>query len=79
MLTRSVPDEPAAELANMAKYSETHTCCDGAPQGVDGRPHLLLDYATQELRRRERVVEHDESGWMAVVPFWAVWPFEIMG
>jgi UDPglucose--hexose-1-phosphate uridylyltransferase len=74
---RSVPDEPAVEMTNMAQYSKTHQCCEG-PQGLDGRPHLLLDYATQEVSRKDRVVELDESGWIAVVPFWAVWPFEIM-
>jgi len=41
-----------------------------------GRP-LLLDYVEQELLRQERiVVENDE--WVVVVPFWAVWPFEVL-
>jgi UDPglucose--hexose-1-phosphate uridylyltransferase len=38
---------------------------------------LLLDYARQELRSGERVVVHDDQ-WLAVVPFWAVWPFEVL-
>lgn len=41
-----------------------------------GRP-LLLDYAEQELQRGERIVVENRS-WLAVVPFWAVWPFETL-
>ncbi len=38
---------------------------------------LLLDYMQRELELRERVVtENDE--WLAVVPFWAEWPFETL-
>jgi UDPglucose--hexose-1-phosphate uridylyltransferase len=37
---------------------------------------LLLDYVAQESAG-ERVI--DESGeWLAVVPFWASWPFEVL-
>ncbi len=36
---------------------------------------LLVDYAQQELERKERIVVETEH-WLAVVPFWAVWPFE---
>ena len=39
--------------------------------------HLLLDYATLELKQRERVVVENEH-WLAVVPYWAVWPFEVL-
>jgi UDPglucose--hexose-1-phosphate uridylyltransferase len=41
-----------------------------------GRP-LLEDYARLEVERRERVVEENEH-WVAVVPFWALWPFETL-
>lgn len=38
---------------------------------------LLMDYLAVEQERQERIViENDE--WVAVVPFWAVWPFETM-
>lgn len=37
---------------------------------------LLVDYAAQE-RGGERVVV-DNGEWLAVVPFWAVWPFETL-
>lgn len=41
-----------------------------------GRP-LLLDYADLELERGVRVVAENEH-WLGVVPYWAVWPFEIL-
>jgi UDPglucose--hexose-1-phosphate uridylyltransferase len=37
---------------------------------------LLLDVVAQEAGG-ERVVEEDEE-WLALVPFWAVWPFETL-
>ena len=38
---------------------------------------LLLDYATVEIDCGTRVVECTDN-WLAVVPFWAVWPFEVL-
>jgi UDPglucose--hexose-1-phosphate uridylyltransferase len=38
---------------------------------------LLLDYAQRELQDGNRVVADNED-WVAVVPFWAAWPFEIL-
>lgn len=38
---------------------------------------LLVDVAEQELTSGERVVAANE-GWVLVVPFWAVWPFEYL-
>jgi UDPglucose--hexose-1-phosphate uridylyltransferase len=40
-----------------------------------GRP-LLLDYVAQEAGGPRAVVEND--AWLAVVPFWAAWPFETL-
>lgn len=51
----------------------------GAPCRGDGEPCLLCAYAHAEVLKGERVVALDEeSGWVALVPFWAVWPFETM-
>ena len=44
--------------------------------GEHGRP-LLVDYAELEADRQERVVVENEH-WLAVVPFWAIWPFETL-
>jgi UDPglucose--hexose-1-phosphate uridylyltransferase len=43
----------------------------------DARSSLLLDYAEAEAKLADRtVVENDH--WLAVVPYWAVWPFETL-
>ncbi|MBD1390884.1 UDP-glucose--hexose-1-phosphate uridylyltransferase [Neiella sp. HB171785] len=39
--------------------------------------NLLLDYALRESDRKERTVVETEY-WIAVVPYWAAWPFETM-
>lgn len=38
---------------------------------------ILEDYVSQELKKKERLIFENES-FVALVPFWAVWPFEIM-
>jgi UDPglucose--hexose-1-phosphate uridylyltransferase len=48
----------------------------GAYYAEQGRP-LLLDYLAEEGRRKERIVFQNDS-FTALVPFWAVWPFEIL-
>ena len=62
--TGHVPDEPAAEGAAQADYFK-----------ANGRT-LLADYLTQELGGERVVCANDE--FMAVVPYWAVWPFETL-
>ncbi|HEX6386660.1 MAG TPA: UDP-glucose--hexose-1-phosphate uridylyltransferase [Anaerolineae bacterium] len=42
----------------------------------NGRP-LLLDYARLEIEQQERLVVSNDH-WLAVVPYWAVWPFETL-
>ncbi|MEP7290422.1 MAG: UDP-glucose--hexose-1-phosphate uridylyltransferase [Chloroflexota bacterium] len=60
-----IPNEPASEDRRQREYYAQH----GSP--------LLVDYAALEAERGERVVEQNEH-WIAVVPYWAVWPFEIL-
>ncbi|MDY4594327.1 MAG: galactose-1-phosphate uridylyltransferase [[Pasteurella] aerogenes] len=38
---------------------------------------LLVDYVQRELTQKERIVVETED-WVAVVPYWAVWPFETL-
>lgn len=38
---------------------------------------LLLEYLAHELETRERVVCESEH-WVWLVPYWAVWPFEVL-
>jgi UDPglucose--hexose-1-phosphate uridylyltransferase len=63
--TEHIPNEPLAELAAQRAYFAEH-----------GEP-LLAAYLRMELAAGERIVLENES-WVALVPFWAVWPFETM-
>lgn len=60
-----VPDEILKELQSQGEYFAQH-----------GRP-LLLDALEQERAGGERIVATNEH-FTALVPFWAVWPFEIL-
>lgn len=64
--TSSIPTEPSTELKSLKKYAAEH---DGAC--------LLCEYAALELREQSRVVFSNEH-WVAVVPWWATWPFEVL-
>lgn len=61
----ALPNEAAKEDHHQRAYYVQH-----------GR-RLLVDYAALETERRERVVVENDA-WVAVVPYWAVWPFEIL-
>ncbi len=63
--TQHIPDDPAAELAMQRQYRKAHGT------------NLLVDYLTLELEHSERVVAANDT-WVALVPFWAVWPFEVL-
>jgi len=63
--TASIPDAPAKELIAQRAYLASRGRC------------LLCDYVRLEERQQVRVVCQNE-GFVAVVPFWAVWPFEIL-
>jgi UDPglucose--hexose-1-phosphate uridylyltransferase len=63
--TEHIPNEATAELLSQAEYLSKH-----------GRL-LLMDYLELELQQRERIVAENDS-WVALVPFWAVWPFETL-
>lgn len=63
--SRSLPNEIVSELAGQREYLAQH----GA--------NLLVEYAGMELAAGERVIAKNAS-FLAVVPFWAVWPFEVL-
>ncbi|MEC7540083.1 MAG: UDP-glucose--hexose-1-phosphate uridylyltransferase [SAR324 cluster bacterium] len=60
-----LPTEIEKEDAHQRSYFDEH-----------GKP-LLLDVVEEELKKEERIVEKNSS-WLAVVPYWAVWPFELL-
>ena len=38
---------------------------------------MLVEYAKQEIKKKERIVCENED-WVVVVPYWATWPYETM-
>ncbi len=63
--TRSLPEAPSRELATQKKHWQEHGSC------------LLCDYLALEAAEKKRVVYQNDS-FTALVPFWAIWPFEIL-
>ena len=63
--TSYIPNEPAKELGSLESYNRQHGAC------------LLCDYLSGELTNGERLVVKNEH-FAALVPFWAVWPFELL-
>ena len=63
--TQHLPVEPAKELARQQEWL--------AERGS----LLLVDYLAAELEAGERVV-HANKHFVTVVPWWAVWPFEML-
>jgi UDPglucose--hexose-1-phosphate uridylyltransferase len=61
--SRSLPNEIAKEQASLAAWRSEHGQC------------LLCEYENLERTAGERVVEANGE-FLAVVPYWAVWPFE---
>ena len=63
--TASVPEAPSKELAAQRAYRDAHRRC------------LLCDYVALEAKQNVRIICQND-GFVALVPFWAVWPFEIL-
>jgi UDPglucose--hexose-1-phosphate uridylyltransferase len=63
--TSSIPQAPARELSAQQKYFQSRGGC------------LLCDYLKLEESEKSRIVCSNE-GFVVLVPFWAVWPFEVL-
>jgi UDPglucose--hexose-1-phosphate uridylyltransferase len=63
--TSLIPNEPVKELAGLRDYRNRYGSC------------LLCDYLVAERANAERIVSTNEH-FTALIPFWAVWPFEIL-
>ena len=61
----SLPIEPAREDRRQREYMVEH------------RSALLIDYIEAEEKYQERIITAN-SRWVALVPFWASWPFEAL-
>ena len=63
--TSSIPEAPAKELVAQGTYLRSRGSC------------LLCDYVALEQRQSARIVCGNDS-FIALVPYWAVWPFELL-
>lgn len=62
---QTIPDEPRKELGRQSEYLAKHDSC------------LLCDYLALERKEGKRLVIENEE-FAVVVPFWAIWPFEVL-
>ncbi len=63
--TASLPEQPAKELVAQRAYMKSHNQC------------LLCDYVILEKTQQARVICENED-FVALVPYWAIWPFEML-
>jgi UDPglucose--hexose-1-phosphate uridylyltransferase len=61
----SIPNEPAEEKISLLEYQQKNNTC------------LLCDYLKREQSSGVRIVCENQF-FLAVVPFWAIWPFETL-
>ena len=61
----SIPNEPSKEQKSLSEYRAKNGSC------------LLCEYVATEIAAAERIVCQNEH-FVAVVPFWAIWPFETL-
>jgi len=62
---QTIPNEPRKEQDSQAAYAKKHGAC------------LLCAYVDLERKAEVRIV-CENNFFLAMVPFWAVWPFEIL-
>jgi UDPglucose--hexose-1-phosphate uridylyltransferase len=73
--TDDAPHGPEGE-PNQSIYAQMHLI----HRYSSGRPCLLCEYVSAEVKLEQengRVVLKNEN-WVALVPWWAVWPFELL-
>lgn len=63
--TSLVPNEPMKETRTQAEYLDQHGSC------------LLCSYLRSERQKEERIITNNDY-FTALVPFWAVWPYEVL-
>jgi UDPglucose--hexose-1-phosphate uridylyltransferase len=64
--TEHIPDESLRELAAQQTYHDEHHSC------------LLCDYVATELAHPDARIVVENDLFVAVVPYWATWPFETL-
>lgn len=63
--TAHIPDEVRVECDNQIAFFSDH------------KTSMLLQLCEKEIYKKERVVI-DSEYWLAIVPWWASWPFELL-
>ena len=63
--TSHIPHEPLQECHSLHQYRQKYNSC------------MLCDYAALEIQKQQRVISQ-RGIWIAVVPYWAIWPFEVL-
>jgi UDPglucose--hexose-1-phosphate uridylyltransferase len=63
--SQTIPNESKKEQLQQWAYAEKHAVC------------LLCEYLQMEQREQTRVILENDH-FVSLVPFWAVWPFEVM-
>ena len=63
--TEHIPNEPTKELEYLKAYYAKHDRT------------LFADYLQEENKLKERII-FQNSSFTVLVPFWAIWPFEVM-
>jgi UDPglucose--hexose-1-phosphate uridylyltransferase len=61
----TLPNQVEKEQQSQREYLEQHSAC------------LLCDYLARELKEGARIVCRNDH-FVVLVPFWAIWPFEVM-
>jgi UDPglucose--hexose-1-phosphate uridylyltransferase len=61
----SIPTLPAKELETQSKYLKEKKTC------------MLCDYLFLESKDKERIIFENDT-FVVLVPFWAIWPYEVM-
>ncbi|MFC2136770.1 UDP-glucose--hexose-1-phosphate uridylyltransferase [Bacteroidota bacterium] len=61
----SIPNEPLKESNNQKDYYNKH------------KKSLLEEYLSNEIEKKERILIENDY-FVALIPFWAIWPFESM-
>jgi len=61
----TIPNEPREEQHRQLSYTKKHNSC------------MLCDYVKLEQEAAQRIV-CENACFFALVPFWAVWPFEVL-
>lgn len=74
-----VPTIPSKVLESQDQFADSRISVPDSAYLSDGRPSLLLAYAHSELNPQPSArVLHRTDYFVALVPFWATWPFEVL-